>query len=75
MINPRLDAAVDGFDEVLAVISEMETQKVVSQQAVEQLIFPGKGAKRLAVRPGNVPELRDDQIGIASFRYLGNNPK
>ena len=65
MVDPGLDGAVDGLDEVLAVISEMKTQEVVAEQAVEQLFLPGKNAKRLAVGPGNVPELGDDQVGIA----------
>ena len=65
VVDPGLDRAVDGLDEVLAVIAEMKTKQIVAQQALEQLFLPGKDAKRLAVRPGNVPELGDDQVGIA----------
>ena len=65
MVDPRLDRAIDGFDEVLTVIPQVETQKVVAEQTVQELFLPGENAKRLAVRPGYVPELRDDQIGIS----------
>ena len=35
MHDPGLDGAIDGLDEVLAVIPEMETEQIVAEQAVE----------------------------------------
>ena len=65
LVDPGLDRAVDGVEEVLAMIAQVKAEQVVAQQAVEQLFLPGEDAKRLAVGPGDVPELGDDQVGIA----------
>ena len=64
LVDPRFDGAIDGLHEVLAVIAKMKSQEVVAEQAVEQLFLPRKDAERLAVGPGNVPELGDDQVRI-----------
>ena len=63
MIDARLDAAVDGFEEVVAVVLHVERQQIVAEQAVENLVLPRADAERFAVGPGNVPELDDHEIG------------
>ena len=63
------------LDKVLAVIPEMETEQIVAEHAVEQLFFPGKYTEGLAVRPGDVPELSDDQVGIAFLEIAGQKRK
>ena len=54
--------AVDGVQEVVAVVLDVEGQQVVAQQAVENFLLPGADAEHLGIRPGNVPELDHDQI-------------
>ena len=44
------------------MVLDVERQQVVAQQAVEDLVLPGADAEHLAVRPGDVPELHDDQV-------------
>src|SRR5262245_55884369 len=68
-INPRLDATVDRFDEVLTVVGYVEAKHVVAEQAVDELFVPGEGAEDLAVGPGNVPELGDDKSGIPLLQH------
>ena len=53
----------------------VEPEQVVAQQAVEKLLFPGEGSKDLAIGPGNVPELGDDQSWIAFLSIRGSRPK
>ena len=62
-VDPGLDAGVDRVEEVVAVELDVEAQQVVAEQAVDDLLAPRADAERLAVRPGNVPELADDRIG------------
>ena len=55
---------------------QVKAEKIVAQQAFEELFLPRKNAKGLCVWPGNVPELRDDQVrSLRSFRYFGKSPK
>ena len=74
-VDACLEGAVDRVEEVLAVIAQLEAEQVVAQQAVEQLLLPGEGPHDLAVRPGDVPELRDDQAGIALLEHPGEQPE
>ena len=63
-VDQSFQVPVDGVEEVLAVVAEVEAEQIVAQQAVEQFLLPRKRPERLAVRPGNMPELRDDKIRI-----------
>src|SRR5207248_2513240 len=65
------ERAVHGVHEVLAVVPELEAQEVVAEQAGEQLLLPGEDAEHLPIRPGDVPELCDDQVRIALLEVSG----
>ena len=66
VVDPRLEVAVDRLEEVLDVVADLEAQEVVAEEAVEELVLPGQGAEGLRVRPGDVPELGHDQVGVAA---------
>ena len=61
VVNPCFDLAVDRIQEVLAVVMNVEAEQVVAQQSVKQLFSPREGPEDLAIGPGNVPELGNDQ--------------
>jgi hypothetical protein len=70
-VQPRLEGAVDGFQEVVAVILEVEGEQIVAEQPVEDLVLPGADAKCLRVGPGDVPELADHRILARGLHHAG----
>jgi hypothetical protein len=54
-----LHVAIDGVDEVAAVVLRVEAEDGAAEHPVEELRAPRTDAERLGVRPRNVPE-RDD---------------
>ncbi|MCR4414716.1 MAG: hypothetical protein NUV77_20055 [Thermoguttaceae bacterium] len=61
-VDLRLDRAVHGVQEVVAVVLDVERQEVVAQQAVQDFVLPRADAERLAIGPGDVPELGDHEV-------------
>ena len=55
-VDARLEVAVDGVDEVVAVELGVEAHDAGAQQAAQQLGVPGADAQALGVREGDVPE-------------------
>src|SRR4030095_13108472 len=47
----------------------MKPEQIISEHAVDQLFLPRKSPKHFRVRPGDVPELRNNQIGIALLQH------
>ena len=63
VVDARLERPLDRLEKVVAVELDVERQQIVAEQAVQDLLAPGTDAKRLRVRPRNVPELADDDVG------------
>ena len=61
-IEAGFQRAIDGVEEVVAMILDVKRQQVVAQQAVENFLLPRADAEHLGIGPRNVPELGDDQI-------------
>ena len=59
-IHLGLNGAVHGVEKILAVVAQVEAEKIVSQQSAKQCLFPGKRLEDHPVRPGDVPELGND---------------
>ena len=57
------------------MVPEVKAEKIVAQQSFEELFLPGENAKGLCVWPGNVPELRDDQILPAILQVFRQQPE
>src|SRR4026207_1163031 len=70
-VHARFKRPVHRVEEVLAIESEMKAHEIISQQAVEKLRFPGETAEHFRVWPGNVPELRNDQVWITVLDHPG----
>ena len=60
VVDARLERPLDGLEKIVAVKLDVERQQVVAEQAVQDLLRPWTDAKRLRIRPRNVPELTDD---------------
>ena len=63
VVDARLERAIDGVEEVVAVILDVKAQQIVAEQPVQDVLAPRADAERLAVRPRNVPELADRHVG------------
>ena len=63
VVDARLERAIDGVEEIVAVILDVETEQIVAEQAVQDVLLPRADAERLAVRPRDVPELADRDVG------------
>ena len=61
-VDPRLEGALDGLEEVVAVRLRVKADEVRAQQAVEQLVLPRADPEGLGVGPGDVPEDRDARV-------------
>ena len=59
-VDPRLDEAIDGLQEVVAVELRVKAQDVAAEQPVQQLDAPRADRERLGIGPRDVPE-RDDR--------------
>ena len=59
MLDARLQVAIHGFDEVLAVEARVKTEDRAAQHALQDLAPPWADAERLGVGPGDVPEGQD----------------
>src|SRR5476649_1695156 len=57
------------IQKVLAVLAQMEPQKVVAQHPVQQFLLPGKAPEYFRIGPRNVPELRHDQVRIPLLQH------
>ena len=64
VIDFRFQDVVHRIQEVLAMIAQVEPEQIIGQHPLEQLFFPGKGLERFGSRPGNVPEVGDDQVVV-----------
>ena len=69
VLDPRLEVAVDGLDEVLAVKPGMKAEDRAAEHALENFPPPGADAEGLGVRPGNVPEGQDGRPGQAGANH------
>src|SRR5262245_54007333 len=75
VVDLGFERAVDRVEEVLAVIAQVKAKQIVAEKAVEQLFLPRKSLEHLAAGPGNVPELADDESGIALLEKPGQQSK
>ena len=62
VVDARLERAIDGVEEVVAVILHVKAEQIVAEQSVQDVLAPRADAKRLAVGPRNVPELADGHV-------------
>ena len=69
MLDPRLEEAIDGLDEVLAVKAGVEAEDRAAEHALEDFPPPGTDAEGLGVRPGDVPEGQDGRPGQAGANH------
>ena len=70
-VDARLEQAVDGVEEVVAVELRVEAEDAAAEQAVEQLGAPRADRERLGVGPRDVPERDDRRVGQA----LADHPR
>jgi hypothetical protein len=62
-VEPRFEHAIDGVEEIVAVLLQVKAEQVGAEHAVEDLRTPRADAKRLGIGPRDVPEQADAQIG------------
>ena len=55
-------AAINAFEEIVAVVLNVEAQQVVAEQPVQQFLGPGANAEHFVIGAGDVPELGHDQV-------------
>src|SRR6185369_12825604 len=67
VIDFRLHRAIDAIEEVLAVITKMESQEIIAEEAFQQFFLPGECLEYFGVRPRNMPEVRDDQVAVIAL--------
>src|SRR5689334_156219 len=51
-----------GVEEAVAVFLQVKAEQVVAEHSFEDLPLPGENPKALGGRPGDVPELADNQV-------------
>jgi len=59
-VNPGLHRPVYGIHKIVAVVTDMEAKKVITQETIKNFRLPGADAKGLWIGPGNMPELGSD---------------
>ena len=74
-IGPRLEVPVHRLQEVLAVVSQVEADQVVAQQAVEQFLLPGEGAEHLGLGQGMCQNWATIRAGLRRLSIRGSSPK
>ena len=62
-VDAALQCAIHRFKKVIAVVLGVEAEEVVAQHPIENFAWPTGREELLGIRPGNMPELRDDQVG------------
>ena len=60
--RPAPQRPLGALQEITAVLLQMETKEVVSQQALQQFPAPGTGTVNLPGGPGDVPEMHHGEI-------------
>ncbi len=70
-VPAALQGAIDTFEEVVAVVLGVEAEQVVAEQAVQNLPRPRADQELVHVRPGDVPEVGDGQIGPGFLEQTG----
>ena len=68
-IDARLEDAVYGIEEIVAVTANMEADEIRTKEAIEQFALPRADFKRLRCGPGDVPEDCDARLGEAIFQH------
>ncbi len=63
VVDARLERPLHGLEEIVAVMLDVKRQQIVAEQPVQDLLAPRADPKRFGIRPRNVPELADDDIG------------
>ena len=67
---------VKNFDEIVAMVSDVKSQEIVREHALQDLVFLGAYPEDLVTGPGDVPEMRYDQLsGGHFFQILGQHGK
>ncbi len=61
-VDLRLERAIDGLEEIVAVRLRVKPDQVGAEQPVEDVALPGADAERLGIRPRNVPEDADARV-------------
>src|SRR5262245_31657957 len=74
-IDPGLDAAIDGFQEVVAMVLRVKREEIVAEQSVENLLLPRTDAERFTIRPGDMPEMNDHEIRASLTKHSGQQGK
>ena len=63
VVDARLERAIHGVQEIVAVILDMKPEQIVAEQAVQDVLLPRTDAEGLAVGPRDVPELAHRDVG------------
>src|SRR5262245_5945357 len=61
-IDLRPQRPLGTLQEIAAVLLQMDTKEIVSQQTLQQFPTPGTGAVNFPGGPGNVPEMHHGEI-------------
>ena len=61
--DAAFDGLVHGFEKIIAMRLDVETDQIGAEQAVEQFALPGTNREGFRIGPGNVPENRDASVG------------
>src|SRR5690242_4897710 len=70
-VDPGLKLPVDGFEEVVAMVLDMEREEVIPKQALEELALPGTNPEGFRIGPRDMPELANDRPRNSVLNHLG----
>src|SRR3954447_11085424 len=51
------------------MVAQVKAHQVVAEHPLDQLLLPRENAKRLAIRPWNVPELADEKVRVMRLQH------
>ena len=74
-VDARLDDAVDGLEEIVAVRLNVKSDQVGAEQTIHQLALPGANAKGFRIRPRDMPEDGHARIGPLFLDQPGQQRK
>ncbi len=75
LIHPGFHRAIDSVQKILAVVSQVKSQQIVSKQAVQQFFPPGEGAEGFPVGPWKCPNWPTTMPGQRFLSMRSSSPK
>ncbi len=69
-LGDRFHSVIHGFEKIVAVRLNMETDQVCPEQSLDQLALPRADAEHFRIGPGNMPENRDGGVGARLLHHF-----